>query len=144
VIALDTNILIHAHRKDASLHAPAYQAVKELAESQRPWSICFHGLIEFYGVVTQAKIWRNASTPEQAFKQISAWKAAPGLRIIKDSEECLEWLERLATKAKIHGALINETRIAACCLTHGVTELWTVDRDFSRFPELKTRNPLNS
>lgn len=40
------------------------------------------------------------------------------------------------------GALIHDARIAACCLTGGVGELWTVDRDFSRFPALKTRNPL--
>ena len=30
------------------------------------------------------------------------------------------------------------------CLSHGVNELWTADRDFSRFPELKTHNPLTA
>jgi hypothetical protein len=25
---------------------------------------------------------------------------------------------------------------------HGVVELWTADRDFSRFPGVPTRNPL--
>jgi len=38
--------------------------------------------------------------------------------------------------------LVHDARIAACCLIHGVTELWTMDHDFSRFPDLKTRNPL--
>jgi hypothetical protein len=28
------------------------------------------------------------------------------------------------------------------CKVHGVTELWTADRDFSRFPGLRKRNPL--
>jgi len=32
--------------------------------------------------------------------------------------------------------------VAALCLEHGITELWTADRDFSRFPALKVRNPL--
>ena len=32
-------------------------------------------------------------------------------------------------------------RIAAICLSNGVSELWTADRDFSRFPALRTRNP---
>lgn len=31
--------------------------------------------------------------------------------------------------------------IAAICITHGVTELWTADRDFGRFPALRIRNP---
>ncbi len=37
---------------------------------------------------------------------------------------------------------VHDARIAAICLAHGVSELWTADRDFSRFPELKARNPL--
>ena len=37
-----------------------------------------------------------------------------------------------------------DARIAAICLSHGVTELWTVDRDFSRFPDLRVRDPLAS
>jgi toxin-antitoxin system PIN domain toxin len=144
MIALDTNILIHAHRRDASLHASAAEAVKKLAESMRPWSVCYHSLIEFYGVATRSQIWRNASTPEQAFKQIKAWKASPSLRILSDSDVSLETLESLALQANVQGPLIHDARIAACCLANGVTELWTVDRDFSRFSALKTRNPLNS
>lgn len=144
MIALDTNILIHAHRRDASLHAPARETVKILAESMQPWAICYHSLIEFYSVTTQSKIWNDASTPEQAFKQIMAWKAAPSLRILHDSEVTLNTLEVMATKASVRGALIHDARIAACCLANGIKELWTVDRDFNRFPELKTRNPLSS
>jgi predicted nucleic acid-binding protein len=32
--------------------------------------------------------------------------------------------------------------VAAICLHNGISMLWTADRDFSRFPELKTSNPL--
>jgi hypothetical protein len=35
-------------------------------------------------------------------------------------------------------------RIAALCESHGVTELWSADRDFSRFAGLTVRNPLVS
>lgn len=144
MIALDTNLLVHAHRRDASLHEAAYTSVKELAESLSPWAICYHSLIEFYGVVTHPKIWNEPSSPEQAFHQIHAWKAAPSLRILCDLPENLNQLEALATDGKVHGPLIHDARIAGCCLSHGVHELWTVDRDFSRFPSIKTRNPLVS
>lgn len=144
MIAVDTNILVHAHRRDASLHGPAYARLRELAESNRPWSICYHSLVEFYGVVTQSRIWTQASTPEQAFRQIHAWRASPGLRILHDSSASLDTLEHLAAEAKTNGPRIHDARIAACCLASGVTELWTVDRDFSRFSALKTRNPLSN
>lgn len=142
MIAVDTNLLVHAHRKEASLHEAAFQQITELAQSVNPWAICYHSLIEFYAVVTQSRIWKSASTPEQAFDQIHAWQESPSLRILTDVETSLEQLESLAKAGKVRGPLIHDARIAACCLSHGVRELWTVDRDFSRFPVIKVRNPL--
>ena len=43
---------------------------------------------------------------------------------------------------RITGPKVHDARIAAICLQHGVTELWSADRDFSRFPALKVVNPL--
>ncbi|MFI5184178.1 MAG: type II toxin-antitoxin system VapC family toxin, partial [Vicinamibacteria bacterium] len=43
---------------------------------------------------------------------------------------------------RIVGPQVHDARVAALCIEHGVRELWTADRDLSRFPTLKTRNPL--
>ena len=51
-------------------------------------------------------------------------------------------LRQLVTDGKVAGPLVHDARIAALCLASSVTELWTLDRDFTRFPALKTRNPL--
>jgi predicted nucleic acid-binding protein len=40
------------------------------------------------------------------------------------------------------GPRIHDAHIAALCIQHSVDELWTADRDFSRFSALNTRNPL--
>jgi predicted nucleic acid-binding protein len=40
------------------------------------------------------------------------------------------------------GLSADSPSIAALCLHHGVSELWTADRDFTRFPALRTHNPL--
>jgi hypothetical protein len=41
------------------------------------------------------------------------------------------------------GSLIHDAGIAVCRQVNGIAELWTVDRDFSRFPRLRCRNPLS-
>lgn len=64
------------------------------------------------------------------------------MRILCDTPGVLDKLAEFAVNGTVRGALIHDARIAACCLVGGVGELWTVDRDFSRFPALKTRNPL--
>lgn len=74
--------------------------------------------------------------------QIAAWRESTTLRLLSDNEASLDALSRLVQSAKINGGQVHDARIAACCLTFGVRELWTVDRDFSRFPKLTTRNPL--
>ena len=142
MIALDTNILVHAHRGDASLHGKAKEVVKTLAESPAPWAVCYHSLIEFYAVATRTNLWREPSTPEQAAAQIEAWRESPSLRILLDSEDSLDGVIKLSVAGKVSGPMIHDARIAACCQSHGVRELWTVDRDFSRFAGFKTRNPL--
>lgn len=143
MIAVDTNLLVHAHQIEASLHGKAKEVIRKLAESPVPWLVCLHSFVEFYGVVTHPKLWKNPSTPEQAIDQIRAWRESPSLRILCDTPAILDKLADLAVDGSVRGALIHDARIAAGCLLGGAGELWTVDRDFSRFPSLKTRNPLN-
>ena len=98
--------------------------------------------MEFYGIATHQKIWEKASSPLEASDQIAAWRESPSLRILADLPEHINSLMELADAGKISGPMIHDARIANCCLSYGVQELWTVDRDFSRFPKLTTKNPL--
>ena len=70
------------------------------------------------------------------------WLTSPSLTLIAEGETHFSQLASLARKAKLAGPRIHDARIAALCLAHGVDVLYTADRDFSRFPQLKTRNPL--
>lgn len=109
MIAVDTNILVHAHRSDSSFHARARSALEMLAAGVRQWAIPWPCAHEFFAIVTHPRIFRTA-TP--------------------------------ALTGRIAGGTIHDARIAAICLSHGVSELWSADRDFSRFPALVIRNPL--
>jgi len=142
VIAVDTNLLVHAHQREADLHQTAKNVLRGLAESPAPWAICFHSLVEFYAVVTHARLWKIPSTPKQARDQMAAWRESPSLRLLTDTDDALDRMGALAVAGSVRGGQIHDARIAACCLTYGVRELWTVDRDFNRYPALRTRNPL--
>jgi predicted nucleic acid-binding protein len=56
----------------------------------------------------------------------------------------IDRLSEVASPACSRGGAIHDARIAAICLYHGVAELLSADRDFSRFASLRTRNPLTS
>jgi hypothetical protein len=92
--------------------------------------------------VTHTQIYQPPSTLRQAIDQVSAWIESPTLALLAETEEYWVTLEHLLGKARVAGPKIHDARIAALCLLHGVRELWTADRDFSRFSDLKTTNPL--
>lgn len=142
MIAADTNLLVYAHRKDNPFHAAARSAVASLAEGRASWAIPWPCLHEFYSVVTHPRIYSPPSTPAEAVTQIDYWLESPRLLLLSENGEHWTQLRGLIGKARPQGPMVHDARIAALCLCHGVRELWSADRDFSRFPDLRVRNPL--
>lgn len=143
MIAVDTNVLVYAHRREASEHATALALLQSLAGSDDPWAIAWPSIYEFFSVVTNRKIWKDAaSRPEQAWGQISAFTAAPGLRLLSEPEGFASILAGFAKRPRVAGPVIHDARIAAICVAHGVEKLMTRDRDFSLFPELIVEDPF--
>jgi toxin-antitoxin system PIN domain toxin len=140
MIAVDTNILVYAHRNEPAEHDAAASLIKGLAEGAVEWSIPWPCLYEFFSVVTNRRIWKSvASTPTEAFAQLEAWTDSPSLRLLAETSESLVILRELADRPRVTGAIIHDARIAALCVAHGVAELVSADRDFSMFPKLRVR-----
>ncbi len=142
MIAVDTNLLVYAHRRDAGFHEPATAALTELAESGSRWAIPWPCIGEFYSVVTGGRGFDPPSTAKQAIGQADIWLESPSLTVLGENRSTWPVLRSLLYDAEIAGPRVHDARIAAICLSHGVRELWTADRDYGRFPALRTRNPL--
>ena len=142
MIAVDSNILVHAHRADSSWFAPASAAVGSLAAGRQAWAIPWPCVHEFLAIVTHPRIFRTPTPLERACNQIDAWMESPSLVLIGEGPGYWAVLRELITGSRIDGPRVHDARIAALCQTNGVSVLYTADRDFSRFPSLVTRNPL--
>lgn len=144
MIAIDTNLLVYAHREDSEWHAAAKACLVDLANSRNAWAVAWSSIHEFLAIVTHPRIYDPPTPQAMAFEAIVAWQGSRSLQLLHEGPGYFQKLERLCIDGRIGGGKIHDARIAAICLNHGVTELWTADRDFSLFPELKTRNPLVS
>lgn len=143
MIAVDTNILVYAHRRDSPFHPQAAERIRALAESSGAWAIPWPCLHEFLAIVTHPRIYAPPTALDQALDQVDAWRESPSLTLIGEtSVHHLDALRALAMNGKIAGPAFHDARIAAICLQHGVEALWSADRDFGRYPELKVVNPL--
>jgi toxin-antitoxin system PIN domain toxin len=142
VIAVDTNILVYAHRADAEWHESADSSIAGLAESGAAWAIPWPCVHEFLSIVTHPRIFDPPTPLADAILQVECWREGPRMSFIGEAAGYWDELRGLLERGRVRGARVHDARIAALCLQHGVTELWSADRDFGRFPSLKVVNPL--
>jgi len=142
VIALDTNLLVYAHRGDMPQHDAALRVVTEALSGTEPVGLCWPALHEFLAIVTSPRVFRPPTPTQQALDQVDDWVASPRAVVLHESGRHLLTLRDLMEGGRVVGGVTHDARIAAMCLDHGVRELLTSDRDFTRFPALRVRNPL--
>ena len=102
MVAVDTNVLVYAHRRESSENEIAAAVIAGLAA--RPWAIPWPCIYEFFSVVTNARIWQErASRPEEAWAQVGAWLDAPTIRLLGETVAFESVLGRLVTGPRVRG-----------------------------------------
>lgn len=142
MIAADTNILVYAHRTDSEWHEQAKSRIERLAQGRVSWGLPWPCIHEFLAIVSHPRIYDPPSTVAQALNQVDAWLESPVAELLTETHQHWTVLKALLQNGRVTGPMVHDARVAALCVAHGVTEFWTADRDFSRFPNLVTRNPL--
>lgn len=142
MIAVDTNILVYAHRREMPFHKRAVEILEDLITHTSAWAIPWPCLHEFIAVVSHAKIFKTPTPLPVVWDAIATWQQGDNVYFLAEGEGYAKILRELSIKAKIVGPKIHDARVAALCMYHDVSELWSCDRDFSLFPKLKTANPM--
>lgn len=141
MIAVDTNLLVYAHRPEIPFHARARQVLTEAVAATEP--VCVPGLVSTSFLRwSQPRIFRDPTPMDTALDAVGRLLASLSGGFLAEGEGYLDALGRIARPALLQGALVHDARVAALCLFHGVRVLWSADRDFSRFPALTVINPL--
>jgi toxin-antitoxin system PIN domain toxin len=144
MIAVDTNILVYSVREDSPWHKAALACLRALAEGASLWAIPWPCIHEFVAVVTHPRIYKPPTPLSDAVLQVDYWLESPTIRLIGETEGYWERFKALLTGGKAIGPLVHDGRVAAICQAHAVTEIWTADRDYTRFEGTRVRNPLLS
>ncbi|MBM3789810.1 MAG: type II toxin-antitoxin system VapC family toxin [Acidobacteria bacterium] len=142
MIAVDTNILVYAHRADSSRRAKANRIVTGPADGSSLWSIPWPCLHEFLAIATHPRIYDPPTPLADALRQIQCWMESPTLVMLGEGEDFFPGWAEVLSNSGVAGAAVLDARVAAICLRHGVEKLFSADRDFSRFADLRTENPL--
>jgi hypothetical protein len=138
VIALDTNILVYAHREEFAKHGAAQRRLVELAEGDAEWAIPVFCIGEFLRVATHPKLFAPPFTAAEAVEAIGRVLQSPSLRVLLPGVRFLDLLGTAVQEADAVGNLVFDAQIVALCRETGVSSFLTEDRDFDRFPGFPT------
>ena len=142
MIALDTNILVHAHRRGTAHHEQAFELLAGLSEAPTPYALFWPSLYEFLRVVTHHRVFDPPSAPTEALEALRDFLAPPVVRVLSETDRHLPVLDRVLQESRVSGNLIHDAHLVALALEHGVHEILTLDGDFARFPQVASRNPF--
>ncbi len=136
MIAVDTNILVYAHRAELPQHDRARRRLIALAEGAEQWAIPVFCLGEFLRVITHPRLFDPPFTTDEACEALTRILRSPSVVVLLPGERFSPLLLQTVAEADAGGNLVFDAQIAALCLEVGVSALLTEDRDFARFASL--------
>ena len=138
MIAVDTNILIYAHRAELPKHTAASRALVALAEGQETWAVPVFCIGEFVRVVSHPRLFDPPFSAAEACEAFERVLRCPSLSVLSPGDRYPALLSTAVRDADAVGNLVFDAQIVALCREAGVTSLLTEDRDFDRFPGFST------
>lgn len=140
--AVDTNVLVYAEITSSAHHLRARELLVELVQSSTGWAIPWPCIYEFLRVITHPRVYHPPVPTEVALQDLKSILGSPSLMLLAETPMHAAVLDKVVRQSGVSGNLIHDAHIVSLCLEHGITELLTGDRDFTRFSGLRITNPF--
>lgn len=143
MILMDVNVLVYAHRQDAPNHPEYLQWLEDVVNGPQAYGIADLVLSGFLRVVTHSRIFSPPSGLKDALQFIEGVRARPNRVTVSPGPAHWDIFQDLCRRSDARGNLVADAYLAALAIESG-SEWITTDRDYSRFPGLRWRHPLDS
>ena len=140
MILVDANVVLHAYHPRSEKHEPCRVWVEEAFSGMTPVGLPWITIWAFLRISTNPRAFEHPLTIKESRDIVSAWLDAPVARLIEPGEQYWGILSKLLVEAQVSGPLVTDAALAALALEHGAS-VCTTDRDFSRFPGVKSIDP---
>ena len=141
MILIDANLLLYAYDPRSHHHAASKTWLEATLSGSQLVRFSWMTLWAFLRISTSARVFEHPLSIAEAHEAVSSWLAQPAVSILEPGERHWEILRRLTTDGQATGSLVMDAALAALAIEHGAT-LYTTDRDFARFTELRSTNPV--
>lgn len=136
----DVNVLIYAFRRDSARHDACKAWLNGTVTGDRRFGVSPLALSAVVRVTTNARIFVQPSTSEEAFEFCANLLSQPHCEIVEPGERHWSIFQRICLEAKVRGPRVSDAWFAALTIEHACTWI-TYDRDYARFSNLSWREP---
>ncbi len=140
MIIPDVNLLIYATNSASRLHVDARDWWRSALTGDELVGIPWTSILAFLRLSTGTSVYEQPLSMDAAVSIVETWLESPNASLINPGQRHVHAL-RVFTPAGSGGGIINDVHLAALAWEHGGT-IYSVDRDFSRIPQVAWVNPL--
>ena len=140
MIVIDANVLLYAHDSSDPRHVPAARWLEAIIGGTEAVGLALTTLLAFIRISTDPRVYQVSRDAEGAIGLVESWLGRSNVHLIGPTDAHWRTLADLAVAGQARGPVMMDAHLAALTMEHGAT-LATTDRDFSRFPGLRTIDP---
>jgi toxin-antitoxin system PIN domain toxin len=141
MILVDANILLYAEDESSEHHRIAKTWWDQKLSETFPVCLCWPTINAYLRISTNSRVYQNPLTLDQATKRVESWMKQPCVRLIHSTPAHWEIFRKMMKEGQARANLVPDAHLAALAIENGCV-LYSFDADFSRFPDLKWKNPL--
>lgn len=141
MILPDVNVLVHAFRSDSPDHKICRDWLDGVVNGDAHYGMAPLVLSGVMRITTHPKVFAEPSTMDEALRFCDILLSQQQCIVIQPGERHWEIFKRLCIDADTRGNLVPDAWFAALAIESGC-EWITLDRDYSRFPDLRWNIPM--
>lgn len=140
---LDVNVLVYAADRMSDRHQRARALLDHVATSPPITYLFWPVLLGYVRIITHPAVLSSPLAPEVAIRDVSNLIERPQIVVTGERDRFWPAFKRVAAPVAPRGSLVPDAHVVALMLEHGVTTIWTNDRDFRKFDEITVHDPFD-
>ncbi len=140
---LDVNLLVYAADETTKQHDRARALLDWVATRPAVTYLFWPVILGYIRIATHPSILQSPLTPAAASADIDDLIGRPQIVVAGEGERFWGAFDRVTATVSPRGDLVPDAHLVALMHEHGVSTIWTNDRDFRKFDGIRVRNPFD-
>ncbi len=139
---VDVNVLLYASDSSSRFRDGARTLLERLVRGPDILYLFWPVLMGYLRIATHPTIFSQPLPEEVAAANVRDLLALPHARTPAEEEGFWDVYETATAGVGVRGNLVSDAHLVALMRQHGVTTVWTHDRDFRKFDAIQPRDPF--